>query len=213
MSTPYYATVRRHLSRRDTVLKALIKTVGPCTWKPLFDEPLTLLVRCVISQQISTKAADTITTRLLAKLGGPPVRAAKLAGMSDEEFRECGVSGPKQRALRAVVEHVAADRTFLKRLPELEDDEFRAAVTRIKGIGPWSADMLLMFGLGRPDVLPVGDFGLKAGVRRFWELEELPSKEKMEELAEPWRPYRSVATWYIWRGLGGVVPHSGNGAK
>jgi DNA-3-methyladenine glycosylase II len=70
-----------------------------------------------------------------------------------------------------------------------------------------------MFGLGRPDVLPVGDLGLKAGVKRFWDLAELPSKEDLEELAEPWRPYRSIGTWYIWRGLGGLVPHSGDGKK
>ena len=175
--------------------------------RPLPD-PLTLLVRCVISQQISTKAAETISTRLLAKLGSP-VRAAKLARLSDDDFRACGVSGPKQRALRAVADHVRANRGFLARLPDLPDDEFREAVTAIHGIGPWSADMLLMFGIARPDVLPVGDLGIKAAIRNLYGFgDRYPSAAEMADVAEPWRPHRSVACWYLWRSLGGVVPQS-----
>jgi DNA-3-methyladenine glycosylase II len=194
------------------VLKAVIRAVGPCTWKPVFDEPLTLLVRCVISQQISTKAAETISARLLAKLGGRPVRVAKLAALADDDFRTCGVSAPKVRALRAVAAHVAADRTFLRRLPDLPDDEFRAAVTQIKGIGPWSADMLLMFGISRPDVLPVGDLGIKAAIRNLYGFgDRYPTADEMAEVAELWRPYRSVACWYLWRSLGSKVPQSATG--
>lgn len=201
MSTPFYQKARRHLSRRDPVLKVVIKQVGRCTWQPVFSDPLTLLVRCVISQQISTKAAETISGRLMEKLGGAPFRVTDLLALTDDDFRACGVSGPKQRALRSVAAHVAADETFLTRLPDLPDDEFRAAVVQIKGLGPWSADMLLMFGISRPDVLPVGDLGIKAAMRNLYGLADLPKPPEMERIAEPWRPYRSVACWYLWRSL------------
>lgn len=205
-----YRTAQRHLARRDPVLKPLIRTVGPCTMQPASADPLTVLVRCVIYQQISTKAAATIFSRLAAHLGGPPVRHKKLAAASADDLRACGVSGPKQRTLRAILDHVAADRTFLRRVVDLPDDDLRAEVTRIKGFGPWSADMLLMFGLSRPDVLPVGDLGLRAGVRKHYGLEAMPTPAELERIAEPWRPYRSIATWYIWRSLG-PVPQSGQG--
>jgi DNA-3-methyladenine glycosylase II len=203
MATPYYAKVRRYLSRRDAVLKAVIRDVGPCTWTPVFDDPLSLLIRCVISQQISTKAAETISSRLLAKLGEPPIRVEALAALDDEAFRSCGVSSPKVKTLRAVAAHIAADPSFLARLPQLPDDEFRLAVTQIKGIGPWSADMLLMFGISRPDILPTGDLGIKLAIRNLYGFgDRYPTVQEMTELANPWRPHRSVACWYLWRSLG-----------
>jgi DNA-3-methyladenine glycosylase II len=193
-----YQKARRHLSRRDPVLKAVIQRAGKCLLEPKPDDPLRLLVRCVISQQISTKAAASIYDRLAAKVK-EPFTVAKLRKLTEADFRACGFSGGKYRAVVAILDHVTADRAFLKSLPDLEDEPFRAAVTQIKGLGPWSADMLLMFGFARLDVLPVGDLGIKLAFRDLYGLAELPTAARMEEIAEPWRPYRTVASWYLWR--------------
>jgi DNA-3-methyladenine glycosylase II len=196
-----YGKAVRHLSRRDPALKALIKRVGPCTMMPVSDDPLTVLVRCVIYQQISTKAATSIFNRLAERLGGPPLPMAALLAATADDLRACGISGPKQRAIRAVLDHAAAEAGFLAGLAALPDDELRASVTRIKGFGPWSADMLMMFGLLRPDVLPVGDLGLRVAIRKHYGLAELPKPAEVTAIGEKWRPYRSIATWYMWRSL------------
>jgi DNA-3-methyladenine glycosylase II len=207
MSTPFYQKARRHLSRKCPVMKKLIGTVGPCTLTPNPDDPFTLLVRCVISQQISTKAADSIYKRLAAAVGGPPVPMAKLAKLTEEQFKACGVSGPKQRTLRAVVDHAKANPKLLPGIAEREDDTIREQLVEIKGIGPWTVDMYLIFGLGRPDVLAVGDYGLRAALKTQFKLKDLPKADEAVRLTEPWRPYRSIATWYLWRSLG-PVPQS-----
>jgi DNA-3-methyladenine glycosylase II len=205
-----YRKARRHLSRKCPVLKRLITRVGPCTWAPVSDDPFTILVRCVIYQQISTKAAKSIFERLAAAAGGLPIGREKLSVLTEAAFKLCGVSGPKQRTLKAVAEHVAANPDLLPGIETREEAILRTQLTAIKGIGPWSADMFLMFGLGRPDVLPVGDLGLRMGVRDEYGLKEIPGADALVALAEPWRPYRSVATWYFWRSRG-PVPQSGQG--
>jgi DNA-3-methyladenine glycosylase II len=191
-------------------MRRLIKQVGPCTWVPVSDDPFTILVRCVIYQQISTKAAKSIFDRLAAACGGLPIARDRLVALRESNFRACGVSGPKQRALRAVTAHIDANPDLLPGIEGREEAILRTQLTAIKGIGPWSVDMFLMFGLGRPDVLPVGDLGLRAGVRDEYGLKELPDAAAVTELAERWRPYRSVATWYFWRSRG-PVPQSGQG--
>jgi DNA-3-methyladenine glycosylase II len=182
-------------------MKRLIGIVGPCTLTPKSDDPFTLLVSCVISQQISTKAARSIYDKLLVVVGGPPVPMAKLAKLTEAKFKSCGVSGPKQRTLQAVMAHVKANPDLLPGIEEREDDVIREQLIEIKGIGPWSADMFLMFGLGRPDVLPVGDYGFRAALKTQFKLKALPDPKKATKLSEPWQPYRSVATWYLWRSL------------
>ncbi|MBX9581737.1 MAG: DNA-3-methyladenine glycosylase [Gemmataceae bacterium] len=205
-----YAKAARHLSRRCPALKGLIKQVGPCTWLPMSDDPFTVLVRCVIYQQISTKAAKSIFDRLAAACGGLPIPRDRLAALAEADYKTCGVSGPKQRTLRAVLDHVAANPDILPGIEDRAEAELRPQLTAIKGIGNWSVDMFLMFGLGRSDVLPVGDLGLRAGVKRLYGLDELPSPAELLERAEAWKPYRSVATWYFWRNAG-PVPQSGQG--
>jgi len=199
-----HAKATRHLARKCPVMKRLVARVGPCTWAPALDDPFTLIVRCVIGQQISSKAAASIAGKLTAAAGGPPIPVRRLAKLTDAQFQACGVSGPKRRTLRAVCEYAAANPDFLPGLAEREDDLLREQLTAIKGIGPWTVDMFLMFGLCRPDVLPVGDFGLRAGVRDEFGLKALPTATQLEEIAAPWRPYRSVATWYFWRSRGPV---------
>jgi DNA-3-methyladenine glycosylase II len=205
-----YRKARRHLSRKCPVLKKLIAQVGPCTWAPVSDDPFTILVRCVIYQQISTKAAKSIFERLAAAAGGLPIGRDRLAALTEAEFKSCGVSGPKQRTLKAVAAHVAANPDLLPGIETREEALLRAQLTAITGIGPWSADMFLMFAISKPDILPVSDLGLRAGVRDEFGLKELPTAAELLELGERWRPYRSIATWYFWRSRG-FVPQSGQG--
>jgi DNA-3-methyladenine glycosylase II len=201
-----FRKAQRHLSRRDPVLKQLISLVGPCT---LTHEPdrFVSLVRSIISQQISTKAAASIRTKLenLFRPGG--LRPRRILSASDEKLRSAGLSAAKVRALRDLSEKVHKKVVALDSLHELTDEDVISCLLPVRGIGRWTAEMFLIFSLGRLDVLPVADLGFRAGVRRQYALEELPNKDVLEELARPWRPYRSVATWYIWRSLG-VVPQS-----
>ena len=188
-------------------MKGLIARVGPCTLTPKSDDPFTLLVRCVIAQQISGKAATSITAKLTAALKGPPIDITRLARMTETRFRACGVSGPKQRTLKALCAHVRSNPGLLPGIESRDDETIREQLVAIKGIGPWTVDMFLMFGMMRPDVLPVGDLGLRMGVRDEFGLKELPKPAEIMKLAEPWRPYRSIATWYFWRRVG-PVPQS-----
>jgi DNA-3-methyladenine glycosylase II len=201
MSTSYYKKVRGHLSDNCPVMKRIIERVGPCMLEPRGDDPFTLIVRCVIGQQISAKAAESISNRLLEVVGGPPIPVAKLAKFTEAKYKACGISGPKQRTLRAVIDHIKANPDLLPSIPELEDDAIRERLTVIKGIGPWTADMFMIFGLGRPDVWAVGDYGLKVAVQRQFKLRKLPDAANLTKVAEPWRPYRSVASWYLWQSL------------
>ncbi len=203
-----FTRARRHLSRRDPVLRGLIAQVGRCTLEPGGD-PFTALVRAVVAQMISTKAARAITARLEAAVGGLTPQGILAAGA--ERLRGAGLSGSKARALADLAAHVTDGRLPLDRLEELEDEEVIARLVPVRGIGRWTAEMFLIFSLGRLDVLPVDDFGLRAGVRDHYGMKELPGRAALREVAECWRPYRSVATWYLWRSRG-FVPQSGEEA-
>src|SRR5207302_6903516 len=201
-----YQKARRYLARRDPVLKRLIGTIGPCT---LWHNPnrFAALVRSIIAQQISTKAAAAISARLEQALAPAVVSAAGILALPGEQLRAAGLSAAKTLSLIDLAQRVNEQTLPLDALHELTDDEVIANLVPVRGIGPWTAEMFLIFGLGRPDVLPVGDWGLRVGVQRQYGLAEPPGKARLAELAEPWRPYRSIATWYFWRSLG-VVPQS-----
>jgi DNA-3-methyladenine glycosylase II len=192
---------RSHLSRRDVVLRPLIRLVGPCTLR-LSDDYFATLVRSIISQQISTKAAIAIGNRLLEKV--KRFQAKRLLEATDDDLRSAGLSRGKQRSIRDLAEKCQSGVVPLKRLAKMEDADVVEALTQVHGIGPWTAEMFLIFSLGRPDVLPVGDYGLRAGVQKHYALAELPKKDILQELTASWKPYRSIGTWYIWRSLGGV---------
>jgi DNA-3-methyladenine glycosylase II len=200
------AKAQRHLARRDPVLKRLVRLVGPCT---LWFEPdgFVALVRCVIAQQLSTRAARTIHDRLAAVLAPAGVVPAALLAASDEALRGAGLSAAKARSLRDLAERVHGGGLALDWLHQLPDEEVIAHLVPVRGIGRWTAQMYLIFSLGRLDVLPTADLGLRVGVQRQYGLKEPPAPATLEKLALPWQPYRSVATWYFWRSLG-FVPQS-----
>jgi DNA-3-methyladenine glycosylase II len=195
-----FAKAQRHLARRDAVLKRLIATVGPCCLAPSPDH-FGALVRSIIAQQISTKAAASIHVRLQQTLAPDGVAPAGLLSLSDEALRHAGLSASKVRAVRDLAEKVQSGVVPLHELPELPDEEVIARLIPVRGIGRWTAEMFLIFSLGRLDVLPVDDWGLRVGVQRQYSLADPPEKAQLRELAEPWRPYRSIATWYFWRSL------------
>lgn len=200
-----FQRARRHLGRRDPVLHALMREVGPCTLM-LNPDRFGLLVRSIVSQQISTKAARAIHGRLQEALGGA-ISPDGIRRAPEELLRAAGLSTSKRLALRDLAEKVHREEVSLHILHDLEDEEVIARLVPVRGIGRWTAQMFLIFSLGRLDVLPVDDLGLRVGIQRRYGLAEPPGRKALTELAEPWRPYRSVATWYFWRSFG-AVPQS-----
>ena len=192
---------QRHLARRDAVLQPLIRAVGPCTLKHSPDHFATL-VRSIVSQQISTKAAIAISNRLLAAVGR--FQPKRILAASDDALRGAGLSQGKRLSLRDLAEKCQDGTVPLKKLAGRDDAAVAESLIQVRGIGPWTADMFLIFSLGRLDILPVGDYGLRAGVQKHYALAELPKKDTLHELTESWKPFRSIGTWYIWRSLGGV---------
>jgi DNA-3-methyladenine glycosylase II len=189
---------RRALRRRDPVLAGVIRRVGACELRRRGD-PYRYLVRSVLFQQITGAAGTAIEKRLHAAYGGRVPPPALLRVAETETLRGAGLSRQKIESLRAIA--TAFDERTLdgRRLARLADDAVVEAVTVVRGVGEWTAHMLLMFSLGRPDVLPVGDYGVRKAARDLYGLAELPTRKELEALGEAWRPYRSVATWYLWR--------------
>ena len=195
-----FERARRVLMRRDPKLAALIKKVG--RRRPSFAarEPFFALVRAVLSQQLSSKAADTIERRVHAVVGGVDrLSPASLLAADPSALRAAGVSHPKISYLRDLAQHVENGRLDLDGLKDQSDADVIAAITAVKGFGVWSAEMFLMFSLNRPDVFPVGDLGIAKGVQHLHGMKRRPKPRTMTRLAEAWRPYRSVACWYLWR--------------
>ncbi len=189
---------RRRLRRRDPRLGAVIASVGPCRLRPSGD-PYRSLIRSVISQQLAGAAANAIAGRLRSHFGGRFPRPELLLAAPAAELRAVGLSRQKAATLRAVAAAFADGSLTSRRLRRMDDAGVTEAVTQIKGIGEWTAHMLLIFSLGSPDVLPVGDYGVRKGVMKLYGLPALPARAELESVAEPWRPYRSVASWYLWR--------------
>jgi DNA-3-methyladenine glycosylase II len=189
---------RRSLTRRDPVLGLVIRRVGPCRLRPLGD-PYRQLLRSVIYQQLQGRAAAAIAGRLRARHGGRFPAAPALLASSDGDLREVGLSRQKITALRNVAAAFADGSLDNRRLYRMDDAAVIEAVTKLHGIGEWTAHMLLLVSLGRPDVLPVGDYGVRKAALDLYRLRELPKPRELEALGERWRPWRSVAAWYLWR--------------
>ncbi len=188
------------------MLAALIESVGPLgdvrRGRPEQDDHYGALVRTITGQQLSVLAAKAIYGRLTERFGGRAPTPQEILADDPEALRAAaGLSHAKVGYLRSLAEHVLSGELELERLDALPEEEVYAELTAVKGIGEWSADMFLMFHLGRPDILPVGDLGIRRAIERAYGLAELPSPEEMERIAEPWRPYRTLASRYLWRSL------------
>ncbi|MFL5329323.1 MAG: DNA-3-methyladenine glycosylase family protein [Gemmataceae bacterium] len=196
----YLPKAETHLTSSDPILAAVMAKVGRCELRRHRDG-FEALVDTVISQQIATKAAKAISARLrdgFPRTGLTP-KAILRAGV--DRLRACGLSGNKARTILAISERVLAGEIDLERMPRQSDEEIAEVLLPTPGIGPWSVHMYLMFGLARPDVLPTGDYGLRVAVRNCFGLSELPVAATIERIAEPWRPFRTVASWYLWQSL------------
>lgn len=192
-----------HLARIDPVLRRLIREIGPCTLSPdRGRSPFESLVRAVAHQQLHGAAATTILRRFQALFatGRRFPRPEELAAVTDEALRGCGFSRAKTAALRDIAEKTLAGVVPASRqIRRLPDDEIVARLTEVRGVGRWTVEMLLIFKLGRPDVLPVDDFGVRHGFRVAHGLEEMPTPKELLAHGERWRPHRTVAAWYLWR--------------
>jgi DNA-3-methyladenine glycosylase II len=188
-----------HLQTVDKKLAPVIERHGHPTIVPTTNA-VHSLARAIVSQQLSGKAADTIWGRFVALYPGAkfPKPAAILA-TPDAALRAAGLSGAKSAALKDLARHVIEKKLVPARLGAATDEQIAAMLLPVRGIGPWSVDMFLMFALARPDVLPVGDLGIRKGMQRHFGLRKLPEADRMTKLAAPWRPFRSVAAWYMWR--------------
>ena len=187
----------QQLSAVDPIMAAVIERIGPCTLMPnpnLFET----LVDAIISQQISVKAADAIMARLRAATPGGQLLPAALLTLDHDALRAVGLSTPKARYVRDLSERVAAGLLDLASLPQQEDEVVIEELVKVKGIGRWTAEMMLIFALARPNVLPVDDLGFLEGVRSAYSLAERPKPQELRVRAELWQPYRTFATWYMW---------------
>jgi DNA-3-methyladenine glycosylase II len=194
-----------HLRGADPTLRELIDRLGPLDpearrrGRPT--DAYGALLRSIVGQQLSTKAARSIYERVTALFDGRTPTPEQLLAADPEVVRGAGLSRPKVRYMRDLAEHVLSGQLELDRLDELSDERITAELTAVKGVGQWTADMLLIFHLGRPDILPVGDLGVRRAVERAYGLPEIPSPEEVERLGERWRPHRSLASLYLWRSL------------
>jgi len=198
MAPGYWESAKKHLARSDPVLKKLIKAYPNMAIASRGDEFQTL-ARAIVGQQISTKAAASIWNRFEACSGA--VTPKKVAALAPEAMRACGLSGAKVRYIHDLAAHFASGAIRPRRWPAMDDEAIIEDLVRVKGIGRWSAEMFLMFHLMRPDMLPVDDLGLRRAMERQFNRGRALTKEKMRRIGSRWAPYRSVATWYLWRSL------------
>jgi DNA-3-methyladenine glycosylase II len=196
-----YGRARRVLARRDPIIRDLMRRQGACRLaEAQRSDPFRALCHAIIAQQLSTKAAATIEGRFAALFGGTPTAAA-VASASDDQLRAVGLSPQKLRYVRDLCARVVEGSLSLRALEALPDEDVITTLTSVKGIGRWTAEMFLIFRLHRPDVLPVDDLGIVKAVQRAYRLRLAPTPERLTRIGEAWRPYRSVACWYLWASL------------
>jgi 3-methyladenine DNA glycosylase/8-oxoguanine DNA glycosylase len=205
----------RHVRRRDPVLRGVIDAVGPFELEPRRGS-FKSLARAIFFQQLAGPAARAIMGRVLVAVEANEeewYEPARFLKATDDELRTAGLSRQKMAYLRDLADKFASGSLVEDEFEAMDDEAVITRVCEVKGIGRWTAEMFLMFSLGRPDILPVDDLGVKNGMRLTYKLDEMPKADKMREIAEPWAPYRSVGTWYMWRALGVDVPEQGKGFK
>lgn len=190
----------RHLAERCPHMRELVRRAGRCALETQPDG-FQMLVRSITAQQISGKAARAIGRRLRDRIEPASLTAESVVACGEEGLRSAGYSARKASYVLGLASAVLERRIDLDAMGELDDDQVIARLTALRGIGVWTAKMFLIFSLGRPDVLPHEDLGVRQAMRNFHDLDELPDSRQAIELARPWRPYASVASWYCWRSL------------
>ncbi len=198
----HWDEAQRHLGRVDPVMRHLIKTAGPCTVRPRKDY-FVVLCKAIFSQQISTKVAAVLFGRFCNRFPNrrptPKKVVEFLTAANEQQIRACGQSRQKQGYVLDLAKHFADGKIPTRRFRNMSDEEIIESLTAVRGIGRWTVEMFLIFVLNRTDVLPVDDFGLRGGFQRAYGLRKHPTPTQMVRLAESWRPYRSLGTWYLWR--------------
>ena len=189
---------QRHLAGVDPVLGELFERIGPCPWLEYRMEPFDALVWAIVGQQISTRAAASITTRL-RRIAGDPFEPQPLARATADTLRAAGLSRAKVRTVQNLARCVISAELDLPALAHAPDETVMATLCALPGIGPWTAQMCLIFGLQRPDVFSAGDLGLRKAIAIAYRHSETPSAAEAAHIAERWAPYRTVASWYLWR--------------
>ncbi|MDB5161062.1 MAG: putative DNA-3-methyladenine glycosylase [Candidatus Saccharibacteria bacterium] len=196
------AEAGRHLSKNDARLAPIIKMSGPCRITPHTDH-YGELVGSIVGQQLSVKAAATIWQRVLSMFGGKMPAPEQLIKISDQKLRDAGLSWAKVGYVKDLAQHILDKRLDLDHISTMPNDQLIEQLTAVKGIGEWSAHMFMMFGLGRLDILPVGDLGIRKAIMNLYELKQLPDPAAVVTIANEnsWHPYESVAAWYLWQSL------------
>lgn len=195
-----------HLKSCDPIIASVIEQVGPLK-VPHRDPDFATLARAIVFQQLNGKAATTIYNRLLEAAGGE-LTPESVRQLSVGEMRRVGLSKQKLGYLRDLAEHAAAGNPDFSALPSMSDEEVIAALTQIKGIGVWTAQMFLMFALNRPNVLPVADYGIRAAMKKAYRMRALPKPVRMQKIARKWHPYCTLACLYLWRSLDQKLPEA-----
>ncbi len=197
---PRHARALAHLREADPILGAWIDAVGPCGWRRAGDGThFDHIARSIVYQQLSGAAAATIHGRVLALFGGRNPTPAELARTPDATLRAVGLSGRKVEYLKDLARRAHERSLPIERIHEMPDAEVVEVLTSVRGIGEWTAQMVLMFRLGRPDVLPVLDLGVQKAIKLLYGLRTHPSPERVAKVGARWAPYRTVASWYLWR--------------
>lgn len=189
-----------HLSSVAPELHVLIETHGPCSLDKRHP-PFHSLVRAIVSQQLSYRAAQTIFRRLIELAGTPWVTPEAILSVSIEEIRNTGISYSKSSFIISLAHTVSCQGVNFREIALMHDQDVIHELTRARGIGPWTAEMFLIFGLGRPDIFPVQDAGIARGLQRVYGLDDKPEQEELVRASQAWKPYRSIASWYLWRAL------------
>jgi len=196
-----YTRARLLLARRDPILRDLMRMHGPCGLAARqHSDPFKALARAIVGQQLSARAAATIFSRFEALFDAFPTPAQVLA-VPDDRLRSVGLSSQKLGYLRDLCRRIVEGELPLDVLDRMDDEAVIENLTQVKGVGRWTAEMFLIFRLQRPDVLPVGDLGIVRAVQRAYKLRKAPSPDRLTRIGEAWRPYRSVACWYLWASL------------
>jgi len=188
-----------HLKKADPVLRAIIERIGPCKMEygpPEFHS----LAEAIIYQQLNGKAAVTIFKRF-RDLAGDPLIPAGILKLTPEQMRAVGLSKQKSSYLFDMAQRAQRGELDFSRLGDMSDDEVIKHLTQVKGVGVWTAHMFLMFTLRRPNILPVGDFGVQMAIKKHYKKRKLPKPKDMEKIARAWEPYRSIACWYLWKSI------------